>query len=63
VLESAAYFFDAIDRLGNASYDPSVEDILRARQKTTGSYLSLLVLAQLRPLAHPLLLRHYRSQI
>jgi len=36
VLESAAYFFDAIDRLGTTTYDPSVEDILRARQKTTG---------------------------
>jgi len=36
VLESAAYFFDAIDRLNTGTYDPSVEDILRARQKTTG---------------------------
>jgi len=36
VLESAAYFFDAIDRLLTSTYDPSVEDILRARQKTTG---------------------------
>jgi len=36
VLESAAYFFDQIDRLNTATYDPSVDDILRARQKTTG---------------------------
>jgi len=36
VLESAAYFFDNIDRLNTATYEPTVDDILRARQKTTG---------------------------
>lgn len=36
VLESAAYFFDQIDRLNTATYDPTTDDILRARQKTTG---------------------------
>lgn len=39
VLESAAYFFDQIDRLLTTAYDPTVEDILRARQKTTGPFL------------------------
>lgn len=36
VLESASYFFEALDRLGNDSYTPTVDDMLRARQKTTG---------------------------
>eukprot|EP01128_Nolandella_sp_AFSM9_P007225 TRINITY_DN3901_c0_g1_i1.p1 TRINITY_DN3901_c0_g1~~TRINITY_DN3901_c0_g1_i1.p1 ORF type:complete len:361 (+),score=87.39 TRINITY_DN3901_c0_g1_i1:59-1084(+) len=36
VLESAAYFFDSIDRLDTNDYEPKTDDILRARQKTTG---------------------------
>ncbi len=41
VLESAAYFFEDIDRLDHDDYTPSTDDILRARQKTTGMSLSL----------------------
>jgi len=36
VFETAAYFFDAIDRLVRPDYEPSSDDILRARLKTTG---------------------------
>lgn len=34
--DSAPYFFDAIMRLGGASFTPTDQDILRARVKTTG---------------------------
>jgi len=36
VFETAAYFFDAIDRLVRPSFEPTTDDILRARLKTTG---------------------------
>jgi guanine nucleotide-binding protein subunit alpha len=29
-------FFDALDRIGQATYVPSEQDVLRARLKTTG---------------------------
>jgi len=36
VIESAGYYFDNIDRIAEANYKPTVDDILRARVKTTG---------------------------
>ncbi|KAI8378389.1 putative guanine nucleotide-binding protein alpha-3 subunit [Blakeslea trispora] len=36
IMDSAAYFFDSIDRIGQASYLPDEQDVLRARLKTTG---------------------------
>jgi len=36
VIESAAYFFDDIDRLSSEVYYPTNNDILRSRTKTTG---------------------------
>jgi len=36
VIESASYYFDAIDRIVDANYRPTTDDILRARIKTTG---------------------------
>ncbi len=36
VIDSAAYFFDEIDRIGKLGYTPNAEDILKARSKTTG---------------------------
>jgi len=36
VIESAAYYFDNIDRIADPAYKPTVDDILRARVKTTG---------------------------
>eukprot|EP00128_Syssomonas_multiformis_P019110 Colp12_sorted_trinity150504_noHs@17146 len=34
--DSAPYYFDAIDRIGQASYMPTNDDILRSRVRTTG---------------------------
>jgi len=36
IIESAAFYFDAIDRIVDPEYKPTTEDILRARIKTTG---------------------------
>jgi guanine nucleotide-binding protein G(i) subunit alpha len=36
VIDSAAYFCDEIDRIGQAGYVPNATDILKARSKTTG---------------------------
>ncbi|KAI8051893.1 guanine nucleotide-binding protein alpha-3 subunit [Gilbertella persicaria] len=36
IMDSAAYFFDSIERIGQASYLPNEQDVLRARLKTTG---------------------------
>lgn len=36
VIDSAAYFFDEIDRIGRPNYIPNATDILKARSKTTG---------------------------
>jgi len=36
VIESAPYYFDAIDRIVDVNYKPTTDDILRARVKTTG---------------------------
>lgn len=34
--DSAKYFLDDLDRIGAADYEPSEQDILRTRVKTTG---------------------------
>jgi len=36
IIESASYYFDAIDRIVDTKYKPTTDDILRARIKTTG---------------------------
>eukprot|EP00727_Mastigamoeba_balamuthi_P006584 m51a1_g2546 putative g-protein subunit alpha 1 (367) ;mRNA; r:292487-294528 len=36
LLDSAKYYFDALDRLTAANYVPTTQDILRTRSKTTG---------------------------
>lgn len=38
LMDSAPYFLDQLDRLAVADYVPTVEDVLRARTKTTGIY-------------------------
>ena len=36
LIDCAKYFLDAVDRVRNPDYDPSEQDILRCRVKTTG---------------------------
>ncbi|CAO3588611.1 unnamed protein product [Absidia cylindrospora] len=36
LMDSASYFFDHIKRIGHSDYVPNVQDVLRARSKTTG---------------------------
>ncbi|KAG2212723.1 hypothetical protein INT47_000700 [Mucor saturninus] len=36
LMDSAPYFFDSLDRVGQANYLPNEQDVLRARLKTTG---------------------------
>ncbi|KAG0378708.1 Guanine nucleotide-binding protein alpha-2 subunit [Mortierella sp. AD032] len=36
IMDSAPYFFSQVRRLGAEDYTPSVQDVLRARSKTTG---------------------------
>ncbi|ORY94630.1 heterotrimeric G-protein alpha subunit, GPA3-like protein [Syncephalastrum racemosum] len=36
IMDSAAYFMENVDRLAASNYIPSVDDVLRARLKTTG---------------------------
>lgn len=36
MMDSAAYFFDDIKRIGEPGYVPNETDVLRARTKTTG---------------------------
>ncbi|KAF7731470.1 Guanine nucleotide-binding protein alpha-2 subunit [Apophysomyces ossiformis] len=36
LMDSASYFFENVDRLAKRDYIPSVQDVLRARSKTTG---------------------------
>lgn len=36
LMDSAAYFFDEIQRIGQPDYVPNETDVLRARTKTTG---------------------------
>ncbi|ODV91873.1 hypothetical protein CANCADRAFT_42505 [Tortispora caseinolytica NRRL Y-17796] len=43
LMDSAAYFMDAIDRIAEPNYLPTTDDVLRARIKTTGIYESSFV--------------------
>ncbi|KAI7907922.1 guanine nucleotide binding protein, alpha subunit [Cokeromyces recurvatus] len=36
LMDSATYFFENLDRIGQANYVPNEQDVLRARLKTTG---------------------------
>ncbi len=36
LMDSAAYFFDNVNRIGQPDYVPNENDVLRARSKTTG---------------------------
>ncbi|KAI8878864.1 guanine nucleotide binding protein, alpha subunit [Backusella circina FSU 941] len=36
LMDSAPYFFESLDRIGQAKYVPNEQDVLRARLKTTG---------------------------
>lgn len=38
LMDSAPYFFSQLDRLTDPEYVPTVDDVLRARTKTTGIY-------------------------
>lgn len=38
IMDSASYFFNNVQRIGDIDYIPNVADILRARIKTTGIY-------------------------
>ena len=38
IMDSAPYFFNNVERIGDYDYTPNVADILRARIKTTGIY-------------------------
>ncbi|ORX60294.1 guanine nucleotide binding protein, alpha subunit [Hesseltinella vesiculosa] len=47
VMDSAPYFFDDIQRLGRPDYIPEVQDVLRARSKTTGITETRFTMGQL----------------
>merc|ERR1711879_812788 len=36
VQDTVKYFMENIDRIGNRNYQPTVDDVLRVRNKTTG---------------------------
>eukprot|EP00736_Rhodelphis_marinus_P011197 Rmarinus@m.30225 len=36
LIDSAMYYFEALDRIADENYIPSVDDVLRSRSKTTG---------------------------
>ena len=46
--DSAAYYFDSIDRIGSAQYVPSDQDVLRSRVKTTGITETTFQIGELR---------------
>jgi hypothetical protein len=46
--DSAAYYFNSIDRIGQRNYVPNDQDVLRSRVKTTGITQSEFVLGELR---------------
>lgn len=46
-MDSAPYFFDHAKRIGHPDYVPDVQDVLRARSKTTGIMESHFNLGQL----------------
>ncbi|EIE76171.1 hypothetical protein G6F47_009133 [Rhizopus delemar] len=45
--DSAKYYFDSIDRIGEASYIPTDQDVLRSRVKTTGITETTFVIGDL----------------
>ncbi|KAG1625338.1 hypothetical protein G6F45_009251 [Rhizopus arrhizus] len=45
--DSAKYYFDSIDRIGEASYVPTDQDVLRSRVKTTGITETTFVIGDL----------------
>jgi guanine nucleotide-binding protein subunit alpha len=47
LMDSAPYFFDHAKRIGHPDYVPDVQDVLRARSKTTGIMESHFNLGQL----------------
>ncbi|CAO3587552.1 unnamed protein product [Absidia cylindrospora] len=47
LMDSAPYFFEQIKRLGQADYVPDVQDVLRARSKTTGITETRFTMGQL----------------
>ncbi|KAH9446224.1 hypothetical protein MJO28_011915 [Puccinia striiformis f. sp. tritici] len=46
--DSAAYYFDSIDRIGQRNYIPDDQDVLRSRVKTTGITETLFVIGELK---------------
>jgi len=46
--DSAAYYFDSIDRIGQPNYVPDDQDVLRSRVKTTGITETVFVIGELR---------------
>ncbi|KAI8330902.1 heterotrimeric G-protein alpha subunit, GPA3-like protein [Chlamydoabsidia padenii] len=47
LMDSAPYFFEQIKRLGKVDYVPDVQDVLRARMKTTGISETRFTMGQL----------------
>ncbi|KAG2415250.1 guanine nucleotide-binding protein alpha-3 subunit [Aspergillus terreus] len=47
LMDSAPYFFDEAKRIASPDYIPNVNDVLRARTKTTGIYESRFTMGQL----------------
>ncbi|KAG2195982.1 hypothetical protein INT47_011487 [Mucor saturninus] len=45
--DSAKYYFDSIDRIGDVNYVPTDQDVLRSRVKTTGITETTFVIADL----------------
>ncbi|KAH9814822.1 guanine nucleotide-binding protein subunit alpha [Melampsora americana] len=46
--DSAAYYFDSIDRIGKPGYLPNDQDVLRSRVKTTGITETVFVIGELK---------------
>jgi len=44
LLDNAAYYFDAIDRISAVNYQPTTEDILRSSASTTGIWMTSLTI-------------------
>ncbi|CAO3666739.1 unnamed protein product [Umbelopsis vinacea] len=47
LMDSATYFFCEVRRIGKSDYIPTVQDVLRARQKTTGIMETRFTMGQL----------------
>jgi hypothetical protein len=46
--DSAGYYFDSIDRIGDPEFVPDDQDVLRSRVKTTGITETVFVIGELR---------------